>query len=60
MRHRLFALTSFTLFAVATVVTTFRTATDAAQGGQKATIPIPHSLQEKGFCSRLSGSTTWN
>jgi hypothetical protein len=30
---------------VATVVTTFGTATDAAQGGQKAPIPIPQSLQ---------------
>lgn len=45
MRHRSITITSLAFIAVATVVTTFGTATDAAQGGQKATIPIPQSLQ---------------
>ena len=45
MRHRSFALTSLAFVVVATVVTTFGTATDAAQGGQKPTIAIPQSLQ---------------
>jgi hypothetical protein len=45
MRHRSFAITSLAFIAVATVVTTFGTATDAAQGGQKAPIPLPQSLQ---------------
>lgn len=45
MRHRSFTITSLALIAVGTVATTFGTATDAAQGGRKATIPIPQSLQ---------------
>jgi hemerythrin HHE cation binding domain-containing protein len=45
MRHRSIAITSLACVVVATVATTFGTATDAAQGGQKVTIPIPQSLQ---------------
>ena len=45
MRHTIFGITSLAFLAVATVATTFGTATDRAQGGQKATIPIPQSLQ---------------
>ena len=45
MRHRSLAITSLAFVVVATVATTFGTATDAAQGGQKVTIPIPQSLQ---------------
>jgi hypothetical protein len=45
MRHRSFAITSLAFITVATAATTFGTAIDAAQGGQKAPIPIPQSLQ---------------
>ena len=45
MRHRFLPITSLAFVVMATVATTFGTATDAAQGGQKATIPIPQSLQ---------------
>lgn len=45
MRRRSFAITFLAVVVVATVATTFGTVTDAAQGGQKATIPIPQSLQ---------------
>lgn len=45
MRHRPFAITSLALITVATVATTSGTATDVAQGGHKATVQIPQSLQ---------------
>lgn len=45
MRYGSLAITSLAFVVVATVATTFGTATDAAPGGQKVTIPIPQSLQ---------------
>ena len=45
MRHRSFTITSLAFIAVAAVATAFATATGAAQAGEKATIPIPQSLQ---------------
>jgi hypothetical protein len=45
MRHRFLPITSLAFVVVATVATTFGTATDAAQGSQKVIIPIPQSLQ---------------
>ena len=45
MRYRSLAITSLAFVVVATVATRVGTARDASQGGQKATIPIPQSLQ---------------
>jgi hypothetical protein len=45
MRHPSVAITSVAFVVVGTIATTFGPATDAAPGGQRATIAIPQSLQ---------------